>query len=361
MTTHVRDEADVIEAQLAFHLNAGVDFVIATDHRSADGTTEILESFARQGVLHLIREHDERMSGGDWRSRMADLASDEYRADWVFSADADEFWWPRGGSLRDVLGAVPSRYGVVRAVSRHFAPRPDDGTHFAERMVARVSPYSSRTRLDDPFHSWIKVAHRGCPGLEVHFGSHDVEGGGLLTLRGWHPIEVLHYPLRSPEQARRKYLALGQGRAYPGEAGVHVERAREEIETGRWEQVYAGYVVNDATLEHGLAEGGLVRDTRLRDALRELCGVAPLPPAGASYGVPRDGGISLAFPPFDVVAAAFFAHELQPTMDGDSVMRIADRVLELEERAATLELGLSARLRRRARRVFPLGRRVRQA
>ena len=34
MTLLVRDEADVVDAQIAFHLQAGVDFVIATDNRS---------------------------------------------------------------------------------------------------------------------------------------------------------------------------------------------------------------------------------------------------------------------------------------------------------------------------------------
>ena len=53
-TLVVRDEADIVDEQLTYHLNAGVDFVIATDHESRDGTSEILESYARQGYLHRI-------------------------------------------------------------------------------------------------------------------------------------------------------------------------------------------------------------------------------------------------------------------------------------------------------------------
>ena len=45
MTLLVRDEADIVDAQIAYHLDAGVDFVVATDNRSEDATTEILERY----------------------------------------------------------------------------------------------------------------------------------------------------------------------------------------------------------------------------------------------------------------------------------------------------------------------------
>ena len=103
MTLLARDEIDVVDSWLAFHLNAGADLVIATDNRSEDGTTEVLERYARSGHVRLIREPGEDLRQDEWVTRMARLAATEYGADWVINSDADEFWWPRGASLSDVL------------------------------------------------------------------------------------------------------------------------------------------------------------------------------------------------------------------------------------------------------------------
>ena len=56
---------------------------------------------------------------------MARLAATEFGADWLINSDADEFWWPRGASLRDVLGAVSPRYGTgVRSCASSSRARP---------------------------------------------------------------------------------------------------------------------------------------------------------------------------------------------------------------------------------------------
>ncbi len=59
------------------------------------------------------------MRAAEWRSEMAELAIVEHGADWVFSADADEFWWPHGGSLKDILSVGP---GALGRGARGFAP-----------------------------------------------------------------------------------------------------------------------------------------------------------------------------------------------------------------------------------------------
>ena len=160
MTLLARDEADIVDSWLDFHLNAGADFVIATDNRSCDGTTEILERYAREGHVHLIREPGEDLRQDEWVTRMARLAATDFGADWVVNSDADEFWWPRGESLRDVLAAVPDRYGVVSAFLRVFVPRPGDGP-FAERMTVRFSPLAP---INDPASLYKPIRKVDPPG-----------------------------------------------------------------------------------------------------------------------------------------------------------------------------------------------------
>ena len=67
-TVMLRDEVDVIDAQISYHLSSGVDFVVAIDHDSRDGTSDILESYARDG--HLVRiPKTGKMQESAWRTR----------------------------------------------------------------------------------------------------------------------------------------------------------------------------------------------------------------------------------------------------------------------------------------------------
>ncbi len=106
LTLLAKNEADVIDANVAYHLAGGVDSVVATDNGSTDGTLEILERYERLGVLRLIREPSTEFRQGEWVTRMARIAAEE-GADWVINSDADEFWWPRGGDFKEALGAYP--------------------------------------------------------------------------------------------------------------------------------------------------------------------------------------------------------------------------------------------------------------
>jgi tetrahydromethanopterin S-methyltransferase subunit G len=339
MTLLARDEIDVVDSWLAFHLNAGADLVIATDNRSEDGTTEVLEQYARTGQVRLIREPGEDLRQDEWVTRMARLASTEYRADWVINSDADEFWWPRGASLSEVLAAVPPRYGTVGAFLRVFCPRPGDG-QFAERMTVR---FSALAPINDPaslYKPIRKVVHRGHPEIRLARGNHAVLHSPFAPLRGWFPIECFHFPLRTAEQTAHK--AELQGHAF----GHHVDRAPtayhrnmfDALRTGRIGDYYDALVVDDAELERGRMEGRLVVDTRLRDALREI----------AAGGKPT-------FPIPTLVEDAEYAVEAAVLGEAD-VVRLQRRLDELERRLQTVEQRLPRRayrkLSRTAKRVL---------
>jgi hypothetical protein len=287
MTLLVRDESDIVDAHLSFHLNAGVDLVIATDHRSTDGTTDILESYARDGYVHLIRREDSRIQQSSWVTHMARLAATEHGADWVINSDADEFWWPREGSLKQVLEAVPERYGVVRAVSRVFIPRPGNAW-FAERMTARLALEAPINDPATPFRHVAKAAHRAHPEAVVLQGNHDVTGLPYAELATWSPLELLHFPLRSAEQAARKHETTWT--AWLKNLRGDLARAKSAAEEGRPPEAFFDRVaVSDATVKRGVARGLLVDDVRLRDALRGLRS------ASGDFVPPEAGGGKLRF------------------------------------------------------------------
>jgi hypothetical protein len=328
MTLLVRDEADIVDAQIAFHLHAGVDYVIATDNGSTDGTREILERYARSGHLHLLDETGDDMRQQEWVTRMARMAATDFGADWVINSDADEFWWPRGGTLKDVLALVPERYGVVRGCWRHFLPRPDGDASFSERMTVRLCTPAFPGDKTTIHHAHQKVAHRAKHDVLVEAGNHDAVGDGLDPLRGWHPIEILHFSLRSVEQIGRKALG-GWRRNRTEPVTEHQTRLDNAFRDGRLSEFFDGIALTEAELGRGLADGVYAIDTRLRDALRSLRAV------DGSF-LPPEGGADLEFPMPDFAATAEYAAEASILSSVDAIPRAEGRVVALEARLAGL-------------------------
>ena len=125
LTLLCRDEADILESMLRFHLEQEVDWVIATDNGSVDGTKAILQRYERQARLQLIQEPEHTHDQAVWVTRMARMAA-EQGADWVINSDADEFWWPQQGTLKSTLAALPDSVQACRVQRSNFLPPPRD-------------------------------------------------------------------------------------------------------------------------------------------------------------------------------------------------------------------------------------------
>jgi hypothetical protein len=255
MTLLVRDEADIVDCNLAYHLARGVDAVIVTDHRSQDGTRERLEAWARDEPerVHLLREDGEEVQQAAWVTRMARKAERELDADWILNDDADELYWPEvGDDLKAALAKVPHRFGALELPRVNFVARPEDGRPFYDRMTAREA--ASTDAIGRALRP--KVAHRANPRMFVSPGSHAVRGAPRYWLTCRKPlITVLHFPRRTYEQYRHK---VEIGGATPGYEHKTMVDAHTALQYGRLEERY---------LEATTREQGLVEDTRLRDLL----------------------------------------------------------------------------------------------
>ncbi len=347
MTLLVRDEADVIASHLDFHLNAGVDVVIVTDNGSVDATPDILARYAERGVVHVFREPVGEYRQQAWVTSMARLAATEFDADWVINSDADEFWWPRGRSLKEVLARVPSPYGIVQGIIRNFIPVPSADGPFYERMVYRLSPQAPINDPTSPWRPYRKMIHRGSAAVEVSPGSHSVHSTPFRLLRGWYPVEVLHFPMRSPEQLERKGAAwasasdrfYGQAStgADPPPGTAYHALAYAAASEGTSRELFAALGVDPADLAAGVEHGILTEDLRLRDALRAV---------RAATGTAAADGLSLPAP--TVVDDALFAVDAAVLGEAD-VTRIQRSLDELEARFPVLESSALVRVERSLR------------
>jgi len=213
------------------------------------------------------------------------------------------------------LGADQTRHLTSRAVngSSHF---------LAEKMDAG------------------RIAKRSCE-VRQHRCNHALIDSPFAPLRGWFPIECFHFPLRSEAQCAHK--AMLQGEAF----SKHIARPPtayhadmfSALRSGRIGEYYEALVVSDEELQRGRAQGRLVVDTRLRDALREF-----RDESGAV--APRGSGSGLRFPLPTLVEDAEYAVEAATLGEAD-VVRLQRRLDELEQRLQTVEQRLPRRLVRK--------------
>ena len=265
MTLLVRDEQDIIRENIEFHLAQGVDFFIATDNRSVDATKEILMEYQARGLLHYIYESNDDYNQHAWVTRMARMACTEFGADWVINNDADEFWWPVQGNLKETFEGLPHDVNIVEAERHNFVVVGSSDKPFWSLMVYREKVSLNALGKTLP----AKVAHRGSDCVKVSQGNHAVDGVGQLNIASG-LIEIFHFPVRNYRQIENK-IALG-GAAY----GRNDELP--ESAGGTWRKLYGEFLAQGnlkkyfdnefhdvRQLEERLKSGEIIKDTRLQD------------------------------------------------------------------------------------------------
>jgi hypothetical protein len=220
LTLHVLDET--LEPQVLFHLGAGADVVVLEGDAVDAG-----ERFA----------NDPRVGAGG-----------RPVSDWMIAAGPGEFWWPRGGTLRDVLARVPAGYDAVQAVVRPLVAMDDGGGSLVERSIYRLP---TETLLTDPHVTLRQFVSRA--------------RSITRPVRRWYPLEVLVLTGLAPRAEIERGIARGV--VYED---TRLRDALARVRAGDTPVFPRPDVIEDALFAVDVAALGDADGFRLRDDLADL-------------------------------------------------------------------------------------------
>lgn len=274
MTILVRDEEDLIRANLEYHLSRGVDFIIATDNRSQDGTADILREYEKRGLLHYIFEPDDDYSQDIWVTKMAKIAAKEYGADWVMHVDADEFWWPLGSEkIPDILEAVDCGTDGLIVPRSNFIPieNYDDRAPFFTQLTIREK--QSLNSLGRPLPP--KVCHRGTSEIRISQGNHSfgLETREPLT-KECDEILIFHFQKRGFKQFQKRIQqggsAYDRNKRLDKNVGETWRKLYDLDQRGELQEYYNAATYSEEDVRQGIFEKSLVPDTRFMHYMNKL-------------------------------------------------------------------------------------------
>ena len=189
---------------------------------------------------------------GRWVTRMARLAIENQHADWLIHCDADEFWWPRHGSLKSVLKNVPPEVGSLKVRRSNFVPSKDEHGKFYRRMWFRE--LHSVNALGDRLPP--KICHRRFTDVKVSEGNHRIMTSHPHQCVEATDIEIFHYPLRDYAQFQRKIknggAALERNKKISATTGNNWRYLYQELQHGRLRSYYDSQVPDEIATRTGL-------------------------------------------------------------------------------------------------------------
>ena len=274
----VRNEADIIAANVRHHLAHGVDRLLVVDNGSSDGTDRVLAGLSRGGRLywkrHLGAYHQAQI--------MTELAREAFLggAAWVLPIDADEFWCASGGDLRDVL--EDSKAGALQADIVNFIQRreqreaaPDALWHMTRRCPEPAGPLElTRELVEGRRIGFVEMMYppkwvsRASLAIEIAYGNHSVMGvDGPYEKTA--AIVCLHAPLRARSvlEAQGRHGRRLEGVVQDETICWHWRRWRRIAEEDGLEDEWRANSYADDCLDVYGAKHPVVFDPRLRDVV----------------------------------------------------------------------------------------------
>jgi glycosyl transferase family 2 len=278
------DQGDILEDFLDWHLDLGVDLILAMDHGSTDGSVEILERYAKTGrvVWYPVPERDiTKYSPAD---ELAALARDRYAADWIIHCDADEFLCARGGDLRGILARAHRDGFTMIDVPRRTmtGPVPQEGQRATEQLTLRIDRTVQPTPaqqvswdLPAPFafldvggHLIVRASAFERYGAGAHVGTTTTGKSGTLD-----DLYILHYAIRRFDSLEIKVANveswLNANSHLPAGMCWHWRRWIHLSKQGQLRADYEQQFVSPARAEELVRDGTCVVDRTVADWLQQ--------------------------------------------------------------------------------------------
>ncbi len=257
MTILARDEGDIIEKNIEFHLNHGVDFIIATDNASSDNTRNVFVKYQNQGKLYLIDEPGRDISQSKWNNKMARIAIDNYKADIVFHCDADEFWFPKSGDLKAEIWNSSADVLKVNLINILLENKGGKESFPENAKYAVVHPIETENFQEDSkkenlyfFRYPPKVIFKTGEGLlKVSMGNHSIiNKKKVINTRKSENINIFHFPLREKKEFYRKVInygrAMERNNSFSKDINWHIRRWFDAYKLGKLDEEYSKLLIS---------------------------------------------------------------------------------------------------------------------
>jgi GT2 family glycosyltransferase len=203
VVSKIRNEIDIIDPFLR-HLGALFDSIYLLDHRSMDGTSEILKSFAQQKPG---REYFYLDFNGHFQKQVANLFMQKAflnGADYLFNLDADEFLQIKDREeLEQLLEEINDFDGVGSFNWRNCIPTDfDSGLFSTTTPIWAPEQQSSYAKVVVGRKFYEITNHK----IEISQGNHHVMISHSVYAATKKLGSIIHVPLRSREQAELKVI-----------------------------------------------------------------------------------------------------------------------------------------------------------
>lgn len=247
----VKDEVELIGPTVDHLRSIGVGLIVVYDLGSTDGTKEVLETY-RSADLRIVHQTDLNADLDEFRrgiGAVIDLVV-AANADWLLIQDADEFWLPATGNLKecamldrvDLLSVVRFNVPPIKDATMLYPPFSPDKYDRVPLVIKSHSNFRKFMR-QNPTTPWIlrvpvpKVMVR--PALIVSFlqGGHGVVPREGVVLRRIEPADLLiaHLPFTTQTRFTRKIANIRRNlqvhdKNYRADAAWHWRRWTALIE-----------------------------------------------------------------------------------------------------------------------------------